>query len=184
MSHTILNRHLRNGKFAPEPSGSFDTVKIEEALNLQVHQGNSRRKPAPPTPKPAAVVLPGPDAGSVPEEPGVAEPEEQQAEAGKPPKRGTLAHEQWRLTREKANREVLERKKLEGELVAVAVEAAAWAEACKAIRDGMTAIPDRLAKQLAALTDPRQCRDLLMKEIRKALTGLSDDIRSTTEKAA
>lgn len=65
-------------------------------------------------------------------------------------------------------------KERKGELVSkreVTAEAFALA---RAVRDGMMAIPDRLAPQLAATTDARKVHTLLSEEIRIALRGLAD----------
>lgn len=68
----------------------------------------------------------------------------------------------------------LDYKERNGELVAVRdVKSQAFACA-RAVRDGMMGLADRLAPQLAATTDARECHRLLSDEIRVALRGLAD----------
>jgi hypothetical protein len=72
---------------------------------------------------------------------------------------------------EKAKLEALQGR---GELVPVAdVKAQAFALA-RAVRDGLLALPDRVAPMLAATQDAAQVHRLLSEEIRVALRGLSD----------
>lgn len=51
-----------------------------------------------------------------------------------------------------------------------------WFEIVRQIRDRMQAIPVRLAPQLAALTDYRDCQSVLDAEIARALAGISDAV--------
>jgi hypothetical protein len=68
----------------------------------------------------------------------------------------------------------LDYKERNGELVAVRdVKSQAFACA-RAVRDGMMGLADRVAPQLAATADARECHRLLTDEIRVALRGLSD----------
>ena len=68
----------------------------------------------------------------------------------------------------------LDYKERNGELVAVRdVKSQAFACA-RAVRDGMMGLADRMAPQLAATADVRECHQLLTDEIRIALRGLSD----------
>jgi hypothetical protein len=68
----------------------------------------------------------------------------------------------------------LEYKTKSGELVPVAdVKAQAFTLA-RAVRDGLLALPDRVAPMLAATQDAAQVHRLLSEEIRVALRGLSD----------
>ena len=47
-----------------------------------------------------------------------------------------------------------------------------------AIREAVLRIPDKLAPQAAATSDPRQVRSILMAECKAILKNLSDDIRT------
>ena len=72
---------------------------------------------------------------------------------------------------EKARLEVSQQR---GELVSAAdVKAAAFKKG-RTVRDSIMAIPDRLAAQLAGITDPRQVHTLLSEELRVALRSLID----------
>ena len=72
---------------------------------------------------------------------------------------------------EKARMEV---QTMQGELVSAAdVKAAAFKKG-RTVRDSIMAIPDRLAAQLAGITDPRQVHTLLSEELRVALRSLID----------
>jgi phage terminase Nu1 subunit (DNA packaging protein) len=76
-----------------------------------------------------------------------------------------------------ANLKELLYKEKSGELVDLQAECAAWASTAQTTRERITALPDSVAKELAALTDARMVRDRLAAEIRQCLTGLPDEIR-------
>lgn len=75
----------------------------------------------------------------------------------------------------------LELAEKNGSLVLVEDVAAAWADQCAMIKNGMMAIPDRLAPRLQKLKSARQIRNLLMEEISQVLNNLAED---STRKAA
>lgn len=78
-------------------------------------------------------------------------------------------HEHYKA--EKARLEALQGR---GELVPAAEVKAAAFKLARGVRDGIMAIPDRLAAQLAGTTDARQCHTLLTEELRVALRSLAD----------
>lgn len=49
----------------------------------------------------------------------------------------------------------------------------------KQIRDGFLRLPDKLARQLAAASDPRECRDMMAGEVKAILANLSNELRLT-----
>jgi phage terminase Nu1 subunit (DNA packaging protein) len=52
-----------------------------------------------------------------------------------------------------------------------------WFKVCRGIRDKLLAIPQKLAPQLAGLSDLHEVRDVLASEIEAALKGLNDELR-------
>jgi hypothetical protein len=75
---------------------------------------------------------------------------------------------------ERANLLALERKQRDGELLeAAGVRREAFRQA-RSVRDGMLAIPWRLAPLLAAESDPNKCGLILRAEIEHVLTALAD----------
>ena len=73
-----------------------------------------------------------------------------------------------------AEREKIGTLKDRGEVI-VQSETKAEAFACaRAVRDALLSLADRLAPQLAATTDARECHQLLTEEHRIALRGLAD----------
>lgn len=63
----------------------------------------------------------------------------------------------------------LELAQKSGQLVEVTTAALYLANATKAVQNQLLSIPDKTAPLLAAVTDVRECRDLVLKEIREAL---------------
>lgn len=88
----------------------------------------------------------------------------------------TYANAQRRKEAALADLRELERDQLNGRLVEVETEERAWASAAQTIRDQMLALPDRLAPELAAITDTRMLRDKLQAEIRQVLADLPEKI--------
>jgi phage terminase Nu1 subunit (DNA packaging protein) len=72
-------------------------------------------------------------------------------------------------------REVELRKK-KGELMEADKVVETLARISSIVRDSLLSLPERIAGQVAALTDERQVRDLLASEVRKSLSHLSQKI--------
>lgn len=85
-----------------------------------------------------------------------------------------------------ANLRELEHRQKLGELVDVADMERAWATAGQTMRDGLLSLPELIAPQVAAVTDPRQVRDILRAEIRKVIENIPEQIRDagTDQQAA
>lgn len=77
--------------------------------------------------------------------------------------------EAWRKAR-------LERRKAQGDLVERAVVDAEWQSLVVRTRDAVMQVPHTMAALLAAESDPRVVRDLLLEALEQALTRLCDDI--------
>ncbi len=60
-------------------------------------------------------------------------------------------------------------------MVLVKDAAEAWVIQCQTIKNGLMAIPDRLAPRLAKLKTPREVRNLMMEEITKVLENLAEE---------
>lgn len=77
-----------------------------------------------------------------------------------------------------ANLRELEYDELQKKVVDADAQAREWASVAQSIRDNLMAVPDRIGTDLPVSADiRRQVRDLLMREIRRVLAGLSDEIR-------
>lgn len=96
----------------------------------------------------------------------------------------TYADAQRRKESALANLRELEHRQKLGDLVDVSVEERAWAEAGQTLRDGLLAMPEKIAPILAALTDARQVRDALKAEIRSVLENLTEKIGNVSDQKA
>ena len=72
----------------------------------------------------------------------------------------------------------IKRKRESGELVEVEVINRQGFEAGKAIKDQLSAIPDRVAPLVAAETDTFECKQLMIREIDYVLEGLHDKLKA------
>jgi len=104
------------------------------------------------------------------------------ARNGRPPDESNAAerYQRERAAKLAADRELAELKLAErsGDLIAVAEVAAVVASAMASLRRRLLAFPDRLAAELAAETDARQCRERLRQEIRMALDATAGAIEA------
>jgi phage terminase Nu1 subunit (DNA packaging protein) len=66
----------------------------------------------------------------------------------------------------------LEFKTKAGDLVSVTEMESAWAVIGQTMRDALLSMPERLAPRVAAVSDVRQCRDILSKEIRTVIGNI------------
>lgn len=73
----------------------------------------------------------------------------------------------------------LEVAKAEGTVFEAAAVRSELAAMHKQIRDGFLRLPDKLARQLAAASDPREVRDTMAAEVKAILANLSDELRVT-----
>jgi len=78
----------------------------------------------------------------------------------------------------------LELAEKQGAVIPIEVAVAAWATVGQTVRDGLLSLPERVAPEVAALTDARQIRDLLRDEIRKILANMPEHIHQQIHKAA
>lgn len=85
------------------------------------------------------------------------------------------------LNKAKAARETYEARmaelryrKMKDELVDAAEVKRAFATASRNVRDGLLAMPDRIASIIAAETDPDRVRQMMIEEIEKTLSTLAD----------
>lgn len=163
ISHTILNRHKRAGKFTEEPDGGYDVDKVREQLHDNVDPVQSRsihvvREAAPATQD---------ELGFVPD------PE---------PKKGTLNYEQWRLTKEKADAAELERERQEGKLMPVEEAEAVRVEMTVKFRDAVMGLRSQVLNRLPAEWR-REVSVVVDEEARKILTALNHEFRADPKAA-
>lgn len=156
ISRQRVNELGRAGKITREADGNWNPDRVARDLgrNLDGAQKSPARERA------------------TPPEHGVGQRREE-APREHPPK-GTLAYEQWRLTREKADREALDRKVLEGELLKRAEVKTAVSAMLGAFKARCMTIADELCDKLAATSDSVRCRELVDSKIHAALSELSE----------
>lgn len=87
-----------------------------------------------------------------------------------------LSEAQLRKERALAEKHEMENQVRSGELIQVEEARRMGAIAAQAVRDGLLGIPDRVAPEIASLTDARQVRDRLKEEIGLVLKALPAEI--------
>lgn len=78
----------------------------------------------------------------------------------------------------------LEYREKRGTLIDVNEAAKAWASVAQIVRENVMGIPDRIAQELAALTDAKQVRERLLAELRLVLTNLPAQLHDTPKPTA
>ncbi len=162
ISRQRVNELGRQGKIAREPDGKWNPAKVAAALgkNLDGRQASPARDRAE---KPAHDV--GQHKG---------QPDSQEQSDGPEPPKGTLLYEQWRLTREKADRERQVRLKDAGELLVRSEVRSAVAAMVNSACNRLATISDELCDKVAATSDPVRCRELIRAKINEARSELSE----------
>jgi len=154
VSHTILNRHKRNGKFTEEPGGGYDVERARESLAATMA-------------RPVKLTV------EAPRKPAVSEDEDR---PGGSPREGTLSYEQWRLTREKADAAELQKRRLASELVSMVEAEAVRVEMAVKFREAVKAFPARVVVRLPAEWK-REAYTVMEDEAQRLLLALSNDFR-------
>ncbi len=95
----------------------------------------------------------------------------------------SLAAAQTRKEIALADTRELERDIRLGELIPLATAQKGWALLVQLVRTEMLAMPNSLASQLAAYTDPVEIRVLLTKDIDARLNSLAEEFQSTASRA-
>lgn len=85
----------------------------------------------------------------------------------------TLLDEQKRRIRALAVREELRNQEKEGKLVSRAAVEREWFKLAREIRDGLENIATRIAGQVAVERKQERCYEIIQKEVRQVLEGLS-----------
>ena len=86
-----------------------------------------------------------------------------------------LAKERALLAREQRLKTNLERRRLEGELVAVDEVESVWSDMVLSMRAKLLGLPTRLAPQLVTMTDRRQIEETIRLVVFEALHELAED---------
>ena len=102
-------------------------------------------------------------------------PSERTAPDGQPPTNYAQAKLADMVFRAKLRR--LEFDTRQGKLVEAAVVKERWAAILVVIKERVLAVPDKLAPELTALTDERQVRDHLKREMHAILKAIHEDIQ-------
>jgi len=71
----------------------------------------------------------------------------------------------------------LELEEKEGKLLSADEVKKTWFNTLRLVRDRMLGLPDRLSHVFASETDPARINEIMKTEFKKALVGLSDEIR-------
>lgn len=160
ISRQRVNELGRKGKITREPDGRWNVAEVRATLAVSLDARQISPAKA--------------DAGSarVGKRRGI-DPAESHPGNGTPPK-GTLLYEQWRLTREKADREALDRKVLEGSLLKREEVRPAVSSMIAAAKNRLITIADELCDKLAASSDPVRCKELVDDRISQALKELAE----------
>lgn len=90
------------------------------------------------------------------------------------PQQGTLVQAQLRVADERATALSLDNQRRRGELLDAGKVQQELFEFSRTVRDRLRNIPDRIAPDLAAETDPRRVTDILLAEIDQALVSLAE----------
>lgn len=87
------------------------------------------------------------------------------------------AFQQARTLKEGFNAQLaqLEYQRRSGELVLLSDVEKEWSSVMSTIRNRMLLLPAKLSPKLAALTDPRECHEVIDSEIRAALSQLAEE---------
>jgi hypothetical protein len=151
ISHTMLNRQFKRGKFRAESDGGFDPEKVRAALtstaNLdQPSQAKGTQRQAPPVER---------------EEPS-------DDSAFRMFNRAKAFKEQVR-----AKHAELDLKRRMGELIDAKEAEAAWGKAVMNARNKALLLPGELAPKLAVATDVAACEEILKTGIYEMLSDLA-----------
>ncbi|MEN6606915.1 MAG: hypothetical protein ABFD60_06700 [Bryobacteraceae bacterium] len=157
ISRQRVNELGRQGKISREPDGKWNPDKVRAALGKSL---DGRQQ------SPARDRAEGPEHN-------IGQHREGSQDGAEPPK-GTLLYEQWRLTREKADRERQDRLKDAGELLDRGEVKAAVSSMIGAAKNKLITIADELCDKLAATSDPVRCRELVDDRIHQALSELAE----------
>lgn len=87
----------------------------------------------------------------------------------------SLADAQLRKESALANLRELEFQQKQGDVIPLALAAAAWAQLCQLVRTKLSGLPNALCDQLAAMTDPTEVRLFLIRETDRCAAQLADD---------
>ena len=102
-------------------------------------------------------------------------PSERTAPDGQPPTSYAEAKLADMVFRAKLRR--LEFDTRQGKLIEAALVKERWAAILVVLKERILAVPDKLAPELTALTDERQVRDALKREVHGILKAIHDDIQ-------
>ena len=91
------------------------------------------------------------------------------------PRDETLIDAQLRKESALANLRELEFQQKQGEVIPLTMASAAWAQLCQTVRQKLSALPNALCDQLAAMTDPTEIRLFLIRETDRCAAQLADD---------
>jgi phage terminase Nu1 subunit (DNA packaging protein) len=95
----------------------------------------------------------------------------------------TIESAQRRKETALADKHEADARKRIGELVDVSEEERNWATVAQTVKEQLMGIPERIAGDLAALTDARMVRDKLLEEIRLALRNLPAQISAARQQS-
>jgi hypothetical protein len=171
ISRQRVNELGRLGKITREPDGKWDPAKVAAALGKNLdgrQQSPARERVVEMKARDRAVAAPHKVGAG-----GGRKAKDGSATEEHPPE-GTLLYEQWRLTREKADREALDRQALEGALLKRDEVRAAVSSMISAAKSKFLTVGDELCDRLAATSDPIACREMVDARIHQALSELAE----------
>ncbi len=163
ISHTMLNRHLKKGRIAPEPAGGFDVEKVKASLALNRDVSHAPKAYQPGQAKPAH------HHAELSTEPVAAAPSHGPDESHASYNRSKALREDLRVRREE-----LDYRKRAGELLSTEDVKLAVSGMISATRSALLLLPAKLGPRVSSVTDARECEAIIDKEVRQALTRLAE----------
>ncbi len=144
-----VNQLGRKGKIQREPDGGWNLVKVNASLHRNLDKRQTLRS-----------------LGQTRQSQG-SSAEGEEANAGSSFSEAQRQREWLRVQREE-----IELRKRRREVVEAADVKAAWEDIVVKAQDRLLSLPGIVSVNLAAVNDPRECEEILNREIREALRGL------------
>jgi hypothetical protein len=160
-THVAVLKAIKAGRIEPEPDGSIDPAKADAAWNANTDAGRRRNPPK-----------------EVDREEPPAAPARVAAAQDSPVLPGGPSYAQSRAIREAyaARLAKLDYEERSGALVRTDRVKVGWFNALRVVRDRILNLPDRLAPLLAAESDERRVREMLVVELRTVLADVAGEV--------
>lgn len=157
-THVAVLKAIKAGRIEQAPDGGIDPAEADRAWTANTDAGRRHAKAEAPESKAPAVRTPSPDTNPVAP--------------------GGPSYAQSRAIREAyaARLAKLDYEERSGALVRTDRVEVGWFNALRVVRDRILNLPDRLAPLLAAESDERRVREMLVVELRTVLADVADEV--------